>query len=87
MTGVLFHALAERAERPLAGGFVMTQNVGVAVACRDLEITVVRSQPAVLDRRDLEPTVAERKGARLLFATVAGVTFNLDSHRHPVKPG
>jgi len=65
----------------------MTQNVGVAVTCRDLEVAVVRSQPAVLDHRYLEPPVAERKGARLLFATVASVTFNLDSHRHPVKPG
>ena len=87
MTGILFHALAERAERPLAGGFVMTQNIGVAIACGHLEVAVVRRQPAVLDRRDLEPAVAERKGARFLFAAVAGVTFNLDSHRHPVKPG
>jgi len=65
----------------------MTQDISVAVACRDLEITVVRSQPAVLDRGDLEPPVAKRKGARLLFAAVASVTFDLDSHRHPVKPG
>lgn len=87
MTGSLFHAFPERAERPLAGGFVMTQNIGIAIACGHLEVAVVRREPAVLDRRYLEPPVAERKGARLLFAAVAGVTFDLNFHRHPVKPG
>ena len=86
MTDILFHAPPERAERPLAGGFVMTQDIGVAIACGHLEVAVVRCQPAVLNSDHLESPVAERKGTRFLFATVACVTLDLDLHLHPGKP-
>jgi len=86
MTGSLFHAFPERAERPLAGGFVMTQNIGIAIACGHLEVAVVRRQPAVLNGDHLELPVAERKGARFLLAAVACVALDLDLHHHPAKP-
>lgn len=86
MTDRLFHAFPERAERPLAGGFVMTQDIGVAIACGHLEVAVVRRQPAVLNGDHLELPVAERKGTRFLFASVACVALDLDLHHQPLKP-
>jgi len=56
----------------------VAQNIGVAVARGDLEVAVLRREPAVLDRRDFQPPLAERERPRLLLAAVAGVALDGD---------
>src|SRR4030095_12152158 len=79
----VIRSLPVGAECPLVREFVVTHDIGIAIAGRHFEITVVGRQPAIGYGEHAEPLFAEYEGSRFLFAAVARVTLDLDRHRPP----
>lgn len=61
---------------PFVRGAVVAQNEAAPIVHPHLEIAVPRIEPAVEDLDDREAPLAQREGARLLLAPIAGIAFN-----------
>src|ERR1051325_7389668 len=70
----------EGLERPFIGGFVVAQDVGVAVVGLDAEVRSFRTIPLVIDRFDEVQGFTEPKLDRPLIGFVAGITFHSKLH-------
>jgi hypothetical protein len=71
---------------PAAGGAVVPQDVDGAVIGAQLEITMIRGQPAVQDLEHLDPPALQMETARSFLSPIAGVAFDPDfdaAFRHP----
>jgi hypothetical protein len=72
----------------------MAQDIDIAIAGAQLEITVFRRQPAVEDIYHLHPSVADMKTPRCLLTPIARITLNPDRQNifrhalppHPINP-
>ncbi len=58
----------------------MAQNVGVAIAAGDPEVSVRRRQPAIVDRAHLDAPSAEVDGNRLRLTPMARPAFHAQLH-------
>ena len=59
---------------------IVTDDVKAAVIADDLEISVIRCQPPVLNRDHIDVACTHRQSPRGLFTPVAGITIDPDLH-------
>ena len=60
--------------------WVVTDNIKAAVISDNLEISVIRCQPTILDRDDVDVAIAHRQSPRRFFVPVAGIAIDLNFH-------
>ncbi len=70
----------KRFERPFIIGFIMTENVCVAVIGSDPEVHGLRPIPLILNRLDEERGIAEPELNGPFIGFVSGITFNAKFH-------
>ena len=58
----------------------MADNIKAAVITDNLEISVIRCQPAILDRNDVDEADSHRQTSRRFFVAVTGIAIDLDVH-------
>ena len=58
----------------------MAEDVDVTVAALELEIAVIRRQPAIEDLHDVDATFVDNERARCLLTAMTGVTFHAERH-------
>jgi len=75
--------ICKKGQCPRTPAGIVTNDVGMAVIAKHLEIAMIRCQPAVKDIHYMDMTVAQLEPPRRLFAAVAGVTVNPDLHLPP----
>jgi len=59
---------------------IVTDDIKATVITDNLEISVIRRQPAVLDRDDVDVACAHRQSPRRFFVPVAGIAIDPDIH-------
>ena len=58
----------------------MTDDIQATVITNNLEVSVIRCQPAVFDRDDVDLALTHRQASRRFFVPVAGIAIDLDIH-------
>jgi hypothetical protein len=58
----------------------VTDDIQAAVIADNLEVSVIRCQPAVFDRDDVDLALTHRQAPRRFFAPVAGIAIDPDIH-------
>jgi len=71
-------ARVEKDELPVVAWHVMAQDVNAAVVATDLEVPVLRVEPAVELLFDHDSPRTEDEGARVLVGAVTGVRLHVD---------
>ena len=76
-------ALLEHLQLPAVRGLVVAQEVDRSVVASDLEVSVVRTEPAVDHLDDLDAPTVDLEPPRRLLAAISGVTVDLHVHDVP----
>jgi hypothetical protein len=72
--------LFEKGQLPLIRQGVVADNPLGPFNCFAFEIAVFRGQPAIKNRDHFQPTVPDLQPSRCFLATVARITFDLNTH-------
>jgi len=59
---------------------IVTDDIKATVITDNLEISVIRCQPAILDRNDVDVSYPHRQMSRRFFVAVAGIAIDPDVH-------